>query len=134
LVWYKLDEEPPSWEAIDSSGHEYDGTVGQPNSLDPTGGRFGGCRIMAGSAIGVPPQAVGTITSAMTISAWLKDITNTSSNILFDCTGGIGVRVRAFVPREDLGQQEVYWRTGRTWGTSKTGTSTSLLRTRLPAP
>jgi hypothetical protein len=112
LLWYKLDEEPPSWVAIDWSGHEYDGSVGQPNNLDPIGGRFDGCRIMEGAAIVVPPTAVSTISSAMTISAWLKDIDNDQSNILFDCTGGIDVRVRAFVPRENLGQQEVYWRAG----------------------
>jgi len=74
LVRYQFDELPPSSIALDSSGNEFDGSIGgDPNDWDPTGGRFGGCRIFGGSCT-LPTAVPKTITSAITITMWLKDL------------------------------------------------------------
>jgi hypothetical protein len=114
LVWYKFDEAAPNEIAYDSSGHEYDGAVYGPNdSWEPYGGRFLGCRIFGG-AIGVPIPAVSTISNAISISAWLKDVTNDGSGTVFDLWGAMGIKVQASVP-DRLSDSEtsiIRWRAG----------------------
>jgi hypothetical protein len=107
-LWYPLDEEPPSEIVEDWSGNEFTGNLGDPNALDPTGGRFGGC--MTGSKVTVPIPAVETITDAISISFWLKDITVESGHGVFDTKLATDVRVAVAVPGDDA--SDVRWQAG----------------------
>ncbi|HUT30518.1 MAG TPA: LamG domain-containing protein [Sedimentisphaerales bacterium] len=121
LVRYQFDELPPSSIAFDSSGNEFTGTIsGDPNAWAPTDGRFGGCRIFGGSC-SLPADVPKTITSAITISMWLKDIPTNSdpgwNNVVLDASSSIVFwRMRVLVPsnqgRDDDWPGYILWRAG----------------------
>ena len=100
-LWHKFDEEPPSTDVIDWSGHEFHGTVsaGVAHLLDPNNGRFGGCRIWTAYPCTVTPAVFSTINSAMSISLWLKDIENTDDNLAFEIAPSSEMRVQIRAPR-----------------------------------
>jgi len=122
LVWYKFDELPPSSIALDSSGNEYDGSIyGDVNDWDPTGGQFGGSRIFGGSCT-LPASVPKTLTSAVSITMWLKDLPisyddNWTNSILNADSGNIpDWRMRIMVPSNQDSSDDwpgyILWRAG----------------------
>jgi len=121
LVRYQFDELPPSIVAFDSSGNEFEGAIGgDPNDWDPTGGRFGGCRIFGGRCT-LPADVPKTITSAITISMWLKDLPSNDgtdwTNLVLDASSSIlDWRMRVMVPSNQDASKDwpgyILWRAG----------------------
>ncbi|MHC4647502.1 MAG: LamG domain-containing protein, partial [Planctomycetota bacterium] len=114
IIWYKLDESEGET-ANDDSGYENHAHVDGPDegpAWDPAEGRYGGSLGFDDDTdVEVPIGAMGSVSTGITVSLWLKDAYRSGSyNWVFEAPGPGGVRVQAAVVEED--NDDVYWRAG----------------------
>jgi len=112
-VWYKLDETDGNT-AHDDSMYGRDAVVDGPSAgpaWEPEGGRWGGSLAFNDNTdIEVPTSVLSSLSSAITVSVWLKDSYRPSeNNWVFDAEGSSDSVVQAAVAAAD---EEALWRAG----------------------